>query len=317
MARKDERVPRADPGGVSGIDDPDALWPPFGPDGARRRPGPDRGRGRARERAGAAPGWGPDSRGTRERAGAAPGRGTDRGGGRGWQGSRLSREEIVDAAIAIADADGAEAISMRRIAQVLRSGTMSLYWHVTSKEHLLDLMLDVIEAEVTVPDVTDGWRSYLQQRARSEREMLLRHRWVMDFIGGRPTLGPNTILGLERALTAIEGLGLDTATALNVLSTVGTYVMGAVLRELREARAQRDTERANLDEAEFAAGMADWRDRLAQTGSFPHFIRILDEAIDPDAEETRNDRFEFGLDCVLDGVAARVAASPGRDISAN
>jgi hypothetical protein len=79
--------------------------------------------------------------------------------------------------------------------------------------------------------------------------MLLRHRWVMDFIGGRPTLGPNTILGLERALTAIEGLGLDTATALNVLSTVGTYVMGAGLRELREARAQRDTERANVDEA--------------------------------------------------------------------
>lgn len=107
-------------------------------------------------------------------------------------------------------------------------------------------------------------------------------------------------------LAALEDLHLDTATALNILGTVSTYVMGAALRELREIRAQRDLERSGFDRAEAAAGMAEWHRRLTADGRFSHFLRIVEDRVDPDAEETRDERFEFGLDCVLDGIAKHV-----------
>jgi len=219
----------------------------------------------------------------------------------------LSRGEIVDAAIAVADAEGADAISMRRIAQVLRSGTMSLYWHVANKEHLLDLMLDTLIAEVRVPDPSGDWRADLQAVAREDRAMLLRHRWVMDFVGGRPPLGPNTMLNLDRSLAMLDGLDVDTALAFNILETVSTYVLGATLREMRETRVQRDQEQSGISQEEWAPLRAAWRDRLEADGRFTHVVRFLDEDIDPDAEETRDERFEFGLDSVLDGIAVKIA----------
>src|SRR5579875_873513 len=100
------------------------------------------------------------------------------------RGRALSREQIVRAAIDVADAEGADAISMRRIARELNAGTMSLYWHVSSKEELLDLMLDAIDGEMEVPEPSGDWRADLRAIARGIRTGLLRHRWVMDFMGG-------------------------------------------------------------------------------------------------------------------------------------
>ena len=268
----------------------DDLWPPFGPQAAGQA---DRAHRLLHERA--------QANAARQR----PGR-DQQARGRGRIAPTLSRAEIVQAAIAIADADGADAVSMRRIAQVLNSGTMSLYWHVANKEHLLDLMLDTLVGEITITEQPIDWRSFLQATARENRAMLLRHRWVMDFIGGRPPLGPNMILNTERMLAALEDLNLDTADAMNILMTVSTYVMGAALRELREIRAQRDLEQSGFDRAEAAAGTAEWCRRLKADGRFSHFLRIIEDHVDPDAEETRDERFEFGLDCVLDGIAVQV-----------
>jgi AcrR family transcriptional regulator len=251
----------------------------------------------------------------RERARGQDARGQDaRGQGNGGRGRRraapsLSRAEIVDAAIAVADAEGSDAISMRRIAQVLRSGTMSLYWHVANKEQLLDLMLDVLITEVSVPEPSGDWQADLRALARNHRAMLLRHRWAMDFVGGRPPLGPNTLLNLDRSLALLDGIGLDVPTAMNILMTVLTYVMGAALREMREMRVQRDQEQSGITAAEWEPVLTAWRDRLADDGRFSRVVRFLDEGIDPDAAETRDERFEFGLDCVIDGIAAKVAES--------
>ena len=110
---------------------------------------------------------------------------------------------------------------------------------------------------------------------------------------------------------ALESLQLDTATAMNILMTVSTYVMGAALRELREMRAKRDLEQSGFDEAQAIAGMALWRKRLEADGRFSHFLAIIEDDLDPDAEETRTERFEFGLDCVLDGIATQVQRRPG------
>jgi AcrR family transcriptional regulator len=233
-----------------------------------------------------------------------------RGRGRNRSAPALSRAEIVDAAIAIADAEGAGAISMRRIAQVLRAGTMSLYWHVANKEQLLDLMLDALFGEIEVPEPSGDWRADLRTHARNERATLLGHAWVMDFIGARPPLGPNTLLLLDRQLGTLDGLGLDMAKAMNLLGTLQTYVMGSVLREMQETRVQRDEERADVTPEVWAPMRKAWRDRLAADGRFTRVIRFLDANVDPDAEETRDERFEFGLDCVIEGIAAKIAAPP-------
>ncbi len=214
-------------------------------------------------------------------------------------------------AIAIADSEGAEAVSMRKIAQVLRAGAMSLYWHLAGKEHLLELMLDALNADVQVPDPTGDWQQDLRVQARSQRKVLLRHKWVIDFIAARPPLGPNTLRNLDKSLAALDCLDIDTETAINVLQTVNTYVLGAVLRELGELRLQREQEQLVNADADFMAKLEQWRSRLAATGMFDHFLRILRDNVDPDAEETRDERFEFGLECVLEGVAATLARQGG------
>ena len=255
------------------------------------------------------PGW--RDRGTRVHRMLHDSAGRDqRGRGRNRTAPALSRAEIVDAAIAIADAEGSGAISMRRIAQVLKAGTMSLYWHVANKEQLLDLMLDALIGEIEVHEPTGDWRADLRTQARNERAMLLRHAWVMDFIGGRPPLGPNTLLHMDRHLGVLDGLGLDIATAMSVLGTVQTYVMGSALREMQEARVQRDEERADVTEEAWEPMRDAWRNRLDADGRFTHVVRFLDAGIDPDAEETRDERFEFGLDCVIGGLAGKIAALP-------
>jgi len=120
----------------------------------------------------------------------------------------LSRDEIVRAAIKVADAEGPDAISMRRIARELNAGTMSLYWHVASKEELLDLMIDSVQGEQLTPEPSGDWRTDLRALTRGARAALHRHPWMVDFMGGRPPTGPKALQNIERALSSLDGLGL-------------------------------------------------------------------------------------------------------------
>src|SRR5262249_26239156 len=146
----------------------------------------------------------------------------------------LSREEIVRAALNVADAEGPDAINMRRIARELHSGTMSLYWHIRSKEELLDPMIDAIIGGPEGPEPAGDSRADPRAIARSTRDTLHRHQWAVNFMGGRPPLGPKSLRNLERALSVFDGLDLDKGTAMTTLTAVNTYVLGAVLRELQE-----------------------------------------------------------------------------------
>ncbi|MGH3192202.1 MAG: TetR/AcrR family transcriptional regulator [Streptosporangiaceae bacterium] len=220
----------------------------------------------------------------------------------------LSRAEIISTAITIADAEGPEALSMRRIARELRVGAMSLYWHIASKEELLDLMLEAIQAEVEVPEPSGDWQADLRVFARSARASLLRHRWAMEFIGGRPPSGPNDARNLEGMLALFDGLDLDVRLPIDILMTVGTYVNGAALRETQEMRGDRDREKmeAGLTPEEIEAERDRYVSWFASSGHYPRIQRLVSEGIDPDAPETRDERFEFGLGCLLAGIAARI-----------
>jgi len=226
----------------------------------------------------------------------------------------LSRAEIVSTAIAVADAEGPDAISMRRIARELRAGPMSLYWHVESKEDLLDLMLDQVEAEIEVPEPSGDWRADLGLFARRTRAALSRHRWAVEFIGSRPPSGPNDVRNLERLLGLLDGTGVeDPRTIYGVFVTVAMFVMGAVIREAQEIRFQREQERAeaNMTAEEVEAQHERYRQWFEASGDFPHIARLMKTGVDPDDPGTREERFQFSLDCVLDGIAARLRASRG------
>jgi AcrR family transcriptional regulator len=238
----------------------------------------------------------------------ARGRGRERQPGR-MRG--LSRADIVDVAVAIADAEGTEAVSMRRIARDLRAGAMSLYWHVESKQELHQLMLETVQAEIEAPAPSGDWRTDLAAYASNTRAALLRHPWAIDSFNNGPPSGPNDARNAERLIGALSGLGLDAKTTMWILSTLGTYVTGAALREIQELRWHRSLEEttADMTEEEVDALRDEFAQRIRQSGRYPNLTRIIDEDFDPDAPEQRDDRFWFGLGCVLEGIAAAIAAA--------
>jgi AcrR family transcriptional regulator len=217
-------------------------------------------------------------------------------------------DEIVGAAVAVADAEGTEAVSMRRIARDLDVGTMSLYWYVSSKEELHQLMLEQVQAEVEAPAPSGDWQADLRGYARAMRAALRRHPWAIDYIGVGPPSGPNDARNADRLIGALDGLGLDMDCATRLLMTFNTYVMGAALREIQEIRWQHTAAEltADVTEGEIAEFLTELGRRIRESGRYPRLTRLLDSGVDPDSPKTRDERFEFGLDCVLDGIAVRV-----------
>jgi AcrR family transcriptional regulator len=223
----------------------------------------------------------------------------------------LSRADIVDVAVAIADAEGTGALSMRRIAKDLQVGVMSLYWHIESKEELHQLMLEAVQAEIEAGDPSGDWRADLAVYARNTRAAVHRHPWAIDYLGGGPPSGPHNARNADRLIAALDGLGLDITTLMWILLTIGTYVMGAVLREIQEMRWHRALAETmtEMSDVEVSRVHEEFDLQVRRSGRYPHLAKVIDAGIDPDAPETRDERFEFGLSCLLDGIAARI----GRD----
>ena len=211
-----------------------------------------------------------------------------------------SVERIVARAVAIADTEGLAALSMRRVAADLGSGTASLYRYVTSRDELLDLMIDEVRGEEPVPELTGDWRADLTAVARALRLGLLRHPWLAGELTGRPTLGPNSLRRGDRALAAAVELTPDITVAAQVLDTVRAYVFGAVAGEIAAAQAQR---RSGLTEAQWQESVGPYIRQVLDSGDYPAFSRRVLEGEESDAEQ----RFEFGLTCVLDGVATHAS----------
>ncbi len=214
----------------------------------------------------------------------------------------LSREHIVRAAIELADAEGIEAVSMRRIAAKLGAGTMSLYWHISSKQDLFDLMLDAALGEIELPAHRSGdWRPDLRVVTMQRRTVLLRHPWLTALLENRPPLGPNGLRYGEFSLAAVDGLGLDFSTMKRVLDTVDSYVVGHVLNTAAEEEARR---RNGMSEEEWQRATSPYLRQVFATGQYPIFARLIDEEEEPPDKEAN---FAFGLECVLDGIAAYIA----------
>jgi AcrR family transcriptional regulator len=223
-------------------------------------------------------------------------------GGRGRK-PGLSVERIVAAGIALADREGLEAVSMRRVAQELGGGTMSLYRHVPGKGELLDLMFDRVVAEsVDVPDLPDdaGWRARLEALAWQSWRVFLRHPWLLQISAARPPLGPGVLDSYHVLLEAVDGIGLDGAEMNATVTLVADFVAGAARRAIDSAQAAAHT--GETDEAWWSARSSFW-DEWFDPERYPIISRIYAEG---GYEEEGEAAFAYGLARVLDGIQARV-----------
>ncbi|MEU8791388.1 TetR/AcrR family transcriptional regulator C-terminal domain-containing protein [Streptomyces sp. NPDC048643] len=208
-------------------------------------------------------------------------------------------DQYVTAALAVADAEGLAAVSMRRVAGDLGSGTASLYRYITNRDELVDLMVDAAQGEDPVPEPTGDWRADLGGVAHALRATLLRHPWLAGELTGRPALGPNSLRRSESALRAAVALAPDITLASQALGTVRAYVLGSVAAQQALRRAE---QRTGLSEEEWQRSVGPYITEVLAAGEHPMLTRRVIEAeeLDPDVE------FTFGLDCVLDGLAARL-----------
>ncbi|WP_068015378.1 TetR/AcrR family transcriptional regulator [Nocardia mexicana] len=207
----------------------------------------------------------------------------------------ITEEGIVSAAIALADAEGLDALSMRRIAAEMGSGTTSLYRHVANKDELIELMVDAVYAELPLSDPGDGWRAGLADHARNFRALLLRHPWLGQQASRRPALGPNVIRYSDHALGLVDAATGDPTRTVLVVEAVHIYVIGSVARELAELEARRST---GMTEDEWRASVGEYVRQVVDSGRFPHFNRRVLDAEDPEAGAG----FEFGLTALLAGI---------------
>jgi AcrR family transcriptional regulator len=233
------------------------------------------------------------------RSGGMRGRGGHGGrGGRG-RGSGLNRHEIVSVALQIAESDGPDAVSMRRIAKELGVGTMSLYHHVPTKDDLLDLMHDQVMGELLVPadELADDWQEALKQISRRTRDVYARHAWMVSGAWERPQFGPRAFAHIEQSLQIMKGIPQD--QALRMLGVADDYVIGFVSRQVAEGQA---LARAGMSQEEMLEALRPYVEGLLKdrADAFPALAAFADDA---DWAQDPDERFEAGLNWLVAGMA--------------
>jgi AcrR family transcriptional regulator len=215
-----------------------------------------------------------------------------------------TREQIAQTALAIADAEGFDAVSMRRVAAELGAGTMTLYHYVRNKDELIDLMDDAMMAEVLVPDgeLPSDWREALAEIARRSLDTWSRHQWAKDQPPG-VTIGPNGMRHFEQSLEAVAGTNLSWLDKVEIINMVDDYVVGYMLGQ-GEGGATPEELREKWVEP-----MARYLDVQLATGDFPNVQAMADElggtrpAINRFVDRIGdNQHFERGLGRLLDGI---------------
>jgi AcrR family transcriptional regulator len=217
----------------------------------------------------------------------------------------LSRDQIVSAAIALLDADGVEALSMRKLGAKLGAGATSLYWHVANKDQLMELVVDEAFGELDLPDPggPDGWRSAATAAATSVRAVMTRHPWLAGALGevGLAYLGPNLMVGMDRFLAIFVTAGLELVEAGRAVETLIAYVIGVASGE---SAWQITVARSGIDERALLENLWPAAEQAAHAYPLLRDMYAATRGMDP--ADDRRDSFTYGLDRVLDGLATRL-----------
>ncbi len=217
--------------------------------------------------------------------------------------ARFTREDITAAAIRIADREGIDAVSMRRIATDLDAGTMTLYHYVRTKDELFALVTDAVMGEVLVPrrtPIPEDWRAAITLVARRTRDSLRKHSWILDVVDD-PPISPNTVMHFDQSLQAVASFPGDLEAKLDVITSGDEYVFGYCLHERQHAH--------DAGDDPYDDSMIDYVMQLIETGAYPALAALVDEY---GAETVWNrmrihapgtDRFERTLARLLNGLA--------------
>lgn len=205
----------------------------------------------------------------------------------------LNRERVLHAAVALADAHGADALTMRNLAKDCGVEAMSLYNHVSNKDDLLDGMVDLVFGEIEVPAEVGDWKGAMRARAISTRAALSRHRWAVGLMESRRHPGPEGLRVREAVLGCLRGAGFSLEMTVHALSAQDAYIYGFALQE--------KTIVFETSEEGAAEAQRQMREFEAVLGDYPHLVEVVGGHVakagyDFDAE------FLFGLDLILDGL---------------
>ena len=189
--------------------------------------------------------------------------------------------------------DGIESLSMRKLADELGAGAMSLYHYVPNKEQLLDGMVDIVFGEIELPSTDDDWKTAMRKRALSTREALGRHRWAIGLMEGRTSHGPAN-LGLHNAvLGCLRAAGFSLEMTVHAYSVQDAYIYGFALQE-----SDMSSENADDFAAEAQRQMDEYQAVLAD---YPHLVEVVGGYVAKSGYDYATE-FLFGLDLILDGL---------------
>ncbi|MFD5748320.1 TetR/AcrR family transcriptional regulator [Streptomyces sp. NPDC127033] len=212
----------------------------------------------------------------------------------------LTLDRIVTTAVDLADAEGLDAVSMRRLSTELGTGTMSLYRYIPGKSELLDLMLNHVQGETRDPPggIGPGWRPAVEAMARAVLALHQRHPWLLSVNQARPVLGPNAVRGLETTLSRLEDMGLSDPERVSVIIMVEGYVIGTARTQVHAIEAEKKT---GITHEEFWKAQEPVLSRAMTSGVYPVMATLSEESFGPGF-----DHFEFGLQRLLDGLEVLV-----------
>jgi AcrR family transcriptional regulator len=219
----------------------------------------------------------------------------------------LSVEAVVGAAVEIADTDGIAAVSMARVAKRLGFTTMSLYRYVSSKDALVDLMIETVVAEPTQPDPGEDWRPALERWAWEYLAALRRHPWIVQVPINAPPLGPRSLLWFEAGLMALARTPLDEGEKVGIVLLVTGFVRSEA-RLWGELDAGAGAAAGQEEPDETPPSYGGLLRALIDERTYPALMQVVESGAFDDTQEYSEEDVRFGLDRILDGVAAFVAA---------
>ncbi len=211
----------------------------------------------------------------------------------------ITREAIVDAALAVVDAEGFDALTMRRVGQELGTGGASLYAHLANKEALIELVMDRVfgELEVPWPPDPEHWEEQIKEALRRTRALFRRHRDIARGALARIPTGPNALTGMEKILSILRAAGLPDQVVAYAADLLPLYVTAVAYEEaLYEARGW------TVEEVGRYIGELRQYFESLPGKRFPTMVALAGALTAGDGEG--DDRFEFGLDVIVRGLAA-------------
>jgi AcrR family transcriptional regulator len=230
----------------------------------------------------------------------------------GWRRERtappqepLTLERIVATAMDLVDREGLDALSMRRLGTELGAGATTLYWHVKNKDELLDLMLDQVFVEIDRPDADLPWRDQLRDVAHNLRAVLLHHRNLIMVVASRPTTGPNAVAAIDELFGVVRRSGLPDERVVPAALAVLNYASGfAVLEAASLAQFGPSADEAAVRQSlqESTEVVMDYLLALPPD-RYPN-VQVVGRYL---VEGDDDSRFAYGLEVMLDGLAADVA----------